>query len=84
VDELWDAVQRHREAAIAAGEWERRRADQQVQWMWAVVTDAVLHGIRRSPAVESVLPALEDEVRRSTLAPTAAAQQILDLLGHRP
>jgi hypothetical protein len=47
--------------------------------MWSAVTDQILQGVRRSPAVASVLPSLEDEVRRLELSPAAAAQRILDL-----
>lgn len=79
VDELWQAVQRHREASEAAGVWDRRRADQQVQWMWSSVTDQVLHGVRRNPTVAALLPSLEEQVRALELSPAAAAQQILDL-----
>jgi LAO/AO transport system kinase len=78
IDDLWAAVGRHREASVAAGVWDRRRADQQVQWMWATITERVVQGIRHNPVVASILPALEEQVRSLDLSASAAAQQILD------
>jgi LAO/AO transport system kinase len=80
IDEVWAAVQRHRETLDAAGELAAKRAGQQVDWMWATVRDRLTERLRTDPGVRAALPELEREVRAGELPPGAAAQQILDLL----
>jgi LAO/AO transport system kinase len=81
MDEVWAAVQDHRAALEAAGELERRRADQQVEWMWRVVRDRLLDRLQSDPGVRAALPDVERAVRDGELTPTLAAEQLLDRLG---
>ncbi len=80
VAEVWAAVAGHRDALVGAGELARRRADQQVQWMWAMVRDQLLDRLTSDPGVREALPGLERDVRNGDLTPTLAAQTILDVL----
>jgi LAO/AO transport system kinase len=82
--EVWAAVEEHRAALDAAGELTGRRAEQQVQWMWAMVRDQLMDRLNADPAVRAALPALERDVRDGALTPTLAAQEVLDRLGLRP
>ena len=82
--EVWAAVQKHRETLDAAGELARKRAGQQVDWMWAMVRDQLLDRLRTDPGVRARLPELEREVRDGALTPTLAAQTVLGLLGVDP
>jgi LAO/AO transport system kinase len=84
MDEVWSAVQEHRAALEAAGELERRRAEQQVEWMWRVVRDRLLDRLQSDPGVRDALPRVERAVRNGELTPTLAAQQLLDRLGIGP
>jgi LAO/AO transport system kinase len=81
LDEVWQAVLRHRAALEAAGELDRRRRDQQVAWVWNLVHDQLLARLHDDPAVRAAAPALERRVRDGTLTATAAAQEILDAFG---
>ena len=80
MDEVWTAVQDHRAALETAGELERRRADQQVEWMWRVVRDRLLDRLQSDPGVREALPDIERAVRGGELTPTLAARQLLDRL----
>ncbi|MGH3613700.1 MAG: methylmalonyl Co-A mutase-associated GTPase MeaB [Pseudonocardia sp.] len=80
LDEVWAAVAKHRGALDDAGELTGRRAEQQVQWMWAMVRDQLMDRLRSDPGVREALPRLERDVRIGDLAPTLAAQTILDAL----
>ena len=75
--ELWDAVERHRQVLIDAGEFESRRRAQQVEWTRQLVADAVLERALSDPAVREVRAAVEQRVRSGELTPALAAQQIL-------
>ena len=82
--EVWAAVQKHRAALDEAGELARKRAGQQVDWMWAMVRDQLMDRLRTDPAVRARLPELEREVRGGALTPTLAARAVLDLLAADP
>jgi LAO/AO transport system kinase len=82
--EVWDAVQRHRATLDTQGELETKRADQQVQWMWATIRDRLVDRVRDDPAVRAAIPALEAEVRHGELTATLAAEAVLGRLGCGP
>jgi len=81
LDELWERIQRHREALESTGELERRRRDQQVQWTWNLVRDQLLARLYQHPGVRAIAPALEQKVRDGSVTATTAAEQILDAFG---
>jgi LAO/AO transport system kinase len=80
IDEVWAAVEKHRQALETAGELGGKRARQQVDWMWAMVRDQLMDRLRTDHAVREKLPELEQDVRAGHLTPSLAAQTILDLL----
>ncbi len=80
VDELWETVLEHRRVLADAGELESRRRDQQVEWMWSMVRDAVLDRVTSHAAVRARRADVERRVRDGDLTPALAAQQILDLV----
>ena len=81
LDEVWEKIQRHREALESAGELDRRRRDQQVDWTWDLVHDRLLARLRGHPGVRGIAPALERRVRDGSITATTAADQILDAFG---
>jgi LAO/AO transport system kinase len=81
IAEVWTAVEEHRAALEAAGALAEKRADQQVQWMWAMVRDQLMDRLQSDAGVREALPALEREVRAGERTPTLAAQAILEALG---
>ena len=81
LDEVWAAVTRHRTTLDASGELAGKRADQQVQWMWATVRDRLMDRLRDDPAVRAEIPRLEAEVRAGELTASLAADAVLGRLG---
>ncbi len=81
VAEFWDAVQRHRATLTAAGELERRRADQRVQWTRAMVIDALLRRLDEDAGVRGLRADAEARVRAGEQTPALAAEEILAALG---
>ncbi len=63
VDEVWDQVLAHRAHLGEAG-LARKRAEQQLDFTWALVRDELAERLRHHPGVRSV----QDEVRRAVLA----------------
>ncbi|WP_078288065.1 methylmalonyl Co-A mutase-associated GTPase MeaB [Mycobacterium sp. D16R24] len=79
VSEMWDTVLKHRAVLTEAGEFEAKRRRQQVDWMWAMVRDAVLDRVLNAPDVKAARADIEQRVREGTLTPALAAERLLNL-----
>lgn len=75
VDEVWDQVQLHREHLGVEG-LARKRAEQQLEFTWALVRDELAQRLRHSKAVRAV----QDEVRAAVLAGDLTAPLAADRL----
>jgi LAO/AO transport system kinase len=81
LDDVWAAVTRHRAALDEHGELARKRATQQVDWMWSMVRERLLDRLRTDEGVRAALPEVEREVRAGALTPTLGADTLLKTLG---
>ena len=87
LDEVWAAVLEHRawlEAGSGAGSLQARRAQQQQDWMWALVDAHLEDAVRSAPAVREQRGRIEAAVRSGELSAVDAAAEVLDLFGHGP
>jgi len=82
LDTLWAQIELHRTKLAESGEFDAKRHQQQVDWMWASVEDRLLSQLHHAPGVRRLAPRLEREVREGTLTATLAAQRLLDALEH--
>ncbi|MCE0539669.1 methylmalonyl Co-A mutase-associated GTPase MeaB [Kineosporia rhizophila] len=78
LDEVWAQVLAHR-SALGEGLAHKRR-QQLIGWTWAMVRDSLLTELRESGPVRELTPQVEAQVLAGSLAPTAAAEQILAAL----
>ena len=78
---LWEHILDHREKLTAAGELASRRAEQQVKWMWAMLEERLFAPLRSDRAIKAALASIEAEVAAGTLAPAAAVDKIVGMLG---
>lgn len=78
VDEFWATVRRHNETLTRAGEFERRRSQQQIDWTWAMVHDNLMARLGDNPAVKAIRAEVEAKVRSGELTPALAAADIVD------
>lgn len=81
MEEVWTAVQRHRETLAASGERARRRSAQAAAWMWATVRARLLERLQEDPSVAELAAGYEARVRTGSVSPLSAAEEILDRLG---
>ncbi|RKG81785.1 methylmalonyl Co-A mutase-associated GTPase MeaB [Corallococcus terminator] len=77
IDTLWASVESVVAQREASGELARRRTQQQVGWMWAMVHDGLRAALRAHPEVSALIPALEQDVREGRATPTTAALRVL-------
>ncbi|MCA9667304.1 MAG: methylmalonyl Co-A mutase-associated GTPase MeaB, partial [Myxococcales bacterium] len=76
LDEIWQRVVAHGEAARQSGELSTRRAQQQVRWMWSMLEEALL--ARLHAALQQDVGEVERKVRAGELTASAAARQLLE------
>lgn len=81
LDQLWAAIEDHRERMTTTGEFDARRRTQAVAWLHEMLQEQVMEALRRNPAVADKLPAIEADVRAGRLLPTIAVDRILSLMG---
>ncbi len=75
--EFWDTVCHHRDVLTAAGDFDARRRDQQVQWVWTMVQDQLMRRLSSNPAVTAVRADVERRVADGSLTAALGAQEIL-------
>lgn len=76
IDELWQRVLGHRDHLGADG-LARKRAEQQLDFTWALVRDELDQRLRHSPAVRTIRDQIRDQVLAGELPATAAADRII-------
>ena len=77
LDDIADAVERHRVAMAEAGALEAKRAAQARAWLWREVEDSLMASLRADGRLAPAVEALEAEVTAQTLTPAAAARRIV-------
>src|SRR6476469_2176705 len=80
IDTLWQTVLDHRKAMTASGDFERRRREQQVKWMWAILEQRMMARLRADPAIRAKVKKTEAEVAEGRITPAVAAEQIAEWL----
>jgi LAO/AO transport system kinase len=77
IDEIWQTVQRHRQALEDSGELAAKRARQIRSWLWAEVQAGLIDALRADPTTAELLAALEDDVDTGRLLPPRAARELV-------
>jgi LAO/AO transport system kinase len=77
LDAVWERLEQHRAVLEAGGGLGAKRRAQQVDWAWSMVRDALLDRLRGHPAVRSLAPGLERELRAGAVTAAVAAERIL-------
>lgn len=83
VEEFWDHVQEHHKVMLDSGTFEHTRREQQVQWMWSMVHEALLQRLNADPEVSSVRKLVEMQLRQAQITPTLGAEKILRAFDRR-
>ncbi|MFZ0217797.1 MAG: methylmalonyl Co-A mutase-associated GTPase MeaB [Candidatus Dormiibacterota bacterium] len=77
LDEVWAAVERHREELEQSGERASRRRRQRTGWMWSLAEGQLLSSLHDARSVRALAPELARQVEAGELAPSAAAERLL-------
>jgi LAO/AO transport system kinase len=80
IDTIWQKVLDHRTAMNASGEFDARRRDQQVKWMWSMFEQLTMARLRADASVRAKVKRIEAEVAAGRISPALAAEQIAEML----
>ncbi|MGY3528659.1 methylmalonyl Co-A mutase-associated GTPase MeaB [Bradyrhizobium sp. USDA 4452] len=80
LDRLWQKILEHRTAMSASGEFETRRREQQVKWMWSMLESRIMARLRSDASIRAKVKKMEAEVAGGRISPAVAAEQIAEML----
>lgn len=80
LDALWDIIQGHRRFLEQGGALDRRRSDQALAWMWALIEEGLTERFRSHPGIKNRIPQMADQVRQGRISAPQAARQLLLML----
>jgi LAO/AO transport system kinase len=78
IEVFWAQVEQFQRQRQASGEFETRRKQQALAWMWDIVQARLQADFRQHPAVRAVLDKILGDVSAARIAPSAAARALLD------
>jgi len=78
LDDVWQAVLDHRAYLESHGGLAARRNAQQLEWLWSLVEDAILDGVRRSPRVRALRHDIETLVSHGELSALEGSEQLIE------
>ena len=77
IEECWSMVGRFQRESKDCHAYDRKRAEQNLQWMWQLTDEMLRQQLTDHPGVGKTLPGLRDQVGRGELTPVTAATQII-------
>ncbi|MES0882882.1 methylmalonyl Co-A mutase-associated GTPase MeaB [Roseibium sp. SCP14] len=81
LDHLWEQTGIFRERMQASGEWQEKRSQQQVAWMWDMLQQRMMEALKTNSKTAGRLKTLESSVRDGTTAVSLAVDELADLMG---
>jgi LAO/AO transport system kinase len=79
VDELWNVVEVFRANTVASGVFEKRRQQQNLDWMHHLVLEQIKRAFYGNPEVRLNMPEIERQIITGRISPTQAATRLLAL-----
>jgi len=77
IEECWSMMGRFQQESKDCHAYDRKRAEQNLQWMWQLTDEMLRQQLTDHPGVGKTLPRLRDQVGRGELTPVTAATQII-------
>lgn len=81
IAEAWDAIRRHRRAMEQSGTLEAKRREQRKSWLWDDIKAGLIDLLLGDPKASAAMRDLEQQVANGELLPSAAARQVLRIVG---
>ncbi len=79
-ENVWNAVMEHNKLTKNTGEFDLKRKEQSVEWMWNLVDDGLKKKFMETPIVAKEIPDISKKVKQGLISPSAAAEELLSYL----
>jgi LAO/AO transport system kinase len=76
---IWETVLEHRSLHLDSGALADKRRQQALDWMWSLLEDGLKERFFSNPNIVKQLPRMIKDVENGDIAPTAAADELLNL-----
>ncbi|MEE4185601.1 MAG: methylmalonyl Co-A mutase-associated GTPase MeaB [Gammaproteobacteria bacterium] len=80
---VWEIVESFKAQRKASGQFDRSRAAQSVNWMWAEINGRLIDRLKADAQVSARIAELEAEVRDNMISPTTAADELINIFVRR-
>lgn len=78
LDRLWSRIEQFRQEMRRSGVWDRRRRDQNLDWMHELLNEALRQRFLADESVQQKLQAVSGEVARGERPPVKAVEELLN------
>ena len=75
--DIWKDIEHHRELLKTSGEFDEKRKQQRVRWMWSMIQDRLLLEIEKNKSLQNIARALEAQVMEDQITPGLAASKVV-------
>ena len=80
LDKMWKQVVQHQEKLSETGEFQTKRSEQQVRWMWSMLEDRMRAMLHENESVQSLLQHVEHSVESGELPASVAVENVMNRL----
>jgi LAO/AO transport system kinase len=77
---VWETVLEHRAKFKETKEFEQRRKQQSIQWMWTLVEEGLKQRFKNNKRINDQIPLVSHQVETEKISPSAAAERLLSYL----
>ena len=83
IERIWEVIRDHNEKMKTAGEFEKKRSEQNRRWLWSLVEEGVMSRFVNLPEVKNLLEKTLGDVARGEITVAAGARDLLFCLDKR-
>ncbi len=77
---VWEKVLAHRKTCKASGDFDQRRKNQALEWMWTLVDEGLKQMFKSNQNINAQIPTVSHQVAQGKISPSAAARSLLSYL----
>ena len=80
IADCWAMLRRYQQQAMDQGALNRRRAEQNLQWMTQLMDEMLRQQLSDNPKIREALPVIKNKVSEGSLTPVSAAVRVINML----
>jgi LAO/AO transport system kinase len=76
-ENVWQTIIAHNKLIKETGEFDHKRKEQAVEWMWNLVDDGLKKKFMETDSIKKEIPKISNKVKQGLISPSAAAEALL-------